>query len=128
MKKDFDVWNEKKKIINNQQVIVFCHERELWWCSLGLNIGSEQDGSNIEYRRPVLIIKGLSKETCFVVPLTTSNRVHRFRPSVGLVEGKVASALLSQIRVIDTKRLVKKIGYLDKEIFFDIRKTIKNMF
>ena len=128
MKKDFDVWNEKKKIINNQQVIVFCHERELRWCSLGLNIGSEQDGSNIEYRRPVLIIKGLSKETCFVVPLTTSNRVHRFRPSVGLVEGKVASALLSQIRVIDTKRLVKKIGYLDKEIFFDIRKTIKNMF
>jgi mRNA-degrading endonuclease toxin of MazEF toxin-antitoxin module len=128
MQKDFDVWNEKKKAIHAQPTALFCHERQLWWCSLGLNIGSEQDGSNVEYRRPVLILKGLSQETCFVVPLTTSSRVHRLRPSVGLIEGKEACALLSQIRVIDTKRLVKRIGYLDRKIFYDIKKTVKNMF
>ena len=125
--KNFDVWNNKKKIIHNQPAGPFCHERELWWCTLGLNIGFEQDGSNVEYRRPVLILKGLSKETCFVIPLTTSANIHKFRPSIGIVEGKEACALLSQIRVIDTKRLVNKIGYLDKEIFSNIRKTIKEM-
>ncbi|MEK7568779.1 MAG: type II toxin-antitoxin system PemK/MazF family toxin [Patescibacteria group bacterium] len=127
MKKDFNGWNEQKKNIDNRQASPFCHERESWWCILGMNIGFEQDGSNIEYRRPVLILKGLSKQTCLIVPLTTSTNAHKLRPSVGLVEDKQACALLSQIKVIDTKRLVRKIGVLDKQIFDDIRKTVKDM-
>jgi hypothetical protein len=47
MKKDFDGWNEKKKD-TNEKIGPFCHERELWWCTLGVNIGFEQDGSDIE--------------------------------------------------------------------------------
>ena len=127
MKKDFDRWNEQKKTIDDRQKSPFCHERELWWCTLGVNIGSEQDGSNIEYRRPILILKGLSKQTCLVIPLTTSTHTHKLRPSIGLVEDEQAHALLSQMRVIDTKRLVRKIGNLDKQIFDDIRKTVKDM-
>jgi hypothetical protein len=39
MRKDFDKWNNKKKEINNQDFFdLFFHEREIWWCSLGLNI------------------------------------------------------------------------------------------
>lgn len=127
MTKDFDGWNKNKKSIDSRQKSPFCHERELWWCTLGMNIGFEQDGSDIEYRRPVLILKGLSKQTCLVIPLTTSSHEHKLRPSVGLVDGKMACALLSQIRVIDTKRLVRKIGNLDKQTFDDIRKTVKDM-
>ena len=127
MQKDFDGWNEKKKVINNRHTAPFCHERELWWCTLGINVGFEQDGSDIEYRRPVLILKGLSKQTCLVIPLTTSTHIHKFRPPIGLVEDKEACALLSQIKVIDTKRLVRKIGNLDKKIFNDIRKIVKDM-
>lgn len=127
MKKDFDKWNTKKKYINDQIVAPFCHERELWWCTLGVNIGFEQDGSDLEYRRPVLILKGLSKQTSLIIPLTTSIHTHKFRPSIGLVENKQACALLSQMKVIDTKRLVRKIGSLDKNIFEEIRKTVKDM-
>ena len=126
MQKDFDSWNNKKKEIN-EKIGPFCHERELWWCALGINVGFEQDGSDTEYRRPILILKGLSKETCLVIPLTTSKSIHKLRPSIGLVEEKEASALLSQIKVIDTKRLVRKIGNLDKEIFESIRKTVKDI-
>ena len=126
MKKDFDNWNIKKKEIN-EKVGVFCHERELWWCTFGLNVGYEQDGSDTEYRRPALILKNLSKETCFAIPLTTSKNIHKYRPSIGLVGNKEACALLSQMRVIDTKRLVKKIGSLDRGIFEGIRKTVKDM-
>jgi len=92
-----------------------------------MNIGFEQDGSDIEYRRPVIILKGLSKQTCLIIPLTTSTNKHRLRPAIGLVEDKEACALLSQMKVIDTKRLVKKIGNLDKKTFEDIRKTVKDM-
>ena len=106
MEKDFDEWNERKKQTHRRNDAPFCHERKLWWCALGVNVGFEQDGSGEDYRRPVLILKGLSAATCLVVPLTTSTRRHPLRPSIGLVEEKNAHALLSQVRVIDTKRLV----------------------
>jgi mRNA interferase MazF len=126
MKKDFDNWNDKKKEIHNKKA-PFYHERELWWCGLGVNVGSEQDGSGKEFNRPILVLKGLSSQTCLAVPLTTSKSNHPLRPSVGKVEDEEAHALLSQIRVIDTKRLIRKIGYLDKKIFSNIRKIAKDM-
>lgn len=128
MKKDFDKWNEKKKELHSRAEAPFFHEREIWWCSLGVNIGFEQDGSDNEYyHRPVLVLKGLSRQTCLVIPLTTSKSKHPLRPSIGIVEDKEAHVLLSQMRVIDTKRLVRKIGYLDKKVFENIRKTAKGI-
>jgi len=127
MHKDFDAWNVKKKETDARTDAPFCHTRELWWCSLGVNVGAEQDGSGSDYRRPVLILKGLSITTSLIIPLTTSSRRHPLRPSVGKVDGKDACALLSQMRVIDTKRLVRKIGYLDKRTFRDIRNAAKGM-
>lgn len=44
------------------------------------------------------------------------------------IQGKKASAILSQIRVVDTRRLVEKIGFLDKEIFKQLRKTARSLF
>jgi len=127
MKKDFDGWNKSKKQIDQRAEAPFYHEREIWWCSLGINVGYEQDGSDGEYRRPVLILRSLSGQTCLVIPLTTSRNRHPMRPSVGKVDEQEARALLSQMRVIDTKRLVRKIEYLDKKIFERIRKAAKDL-
>ena len=127
MKKDFDEWNKEKKHIHVDADNKLYHAREIWWCALGVNVGFEQDGSGDEYRRPVLILKGLSRQTCFIVPLTTAAGNHPLRPSIGIVGDKEARALLSQIRVIDTKRLVRKIGHLEKGIFERIRKTAKDL-
>ena len=127
MEKDFDKWNERKKIVHKRTDVPFFHARELWWCALGVNIGFEQDGSGVEYYRPILILKGMSRYTCFVLPLTTSVSPHQLRPSVGVVEGKVARVLLSQMRLIDARRLIRKIGYLDGKIFREIRKAAKAM-
>ena len=101
--------------------------REIWWCSLGLNIGSEQDGDGEEYQRPVLIFKGFSRNTCLVFPLTTSTHKHKMRVSIGIVDNKKASVIISQQRLIDAKRLVERIEFLDKKIFEQIRKTVKDM-
>ena len=65
MQKDFDNWNESKKLIQNHGENKLYHQRQIWWCSLGLNIGSEQDGTGIAFDRPVLIIKGLSDDFPF---------------------------------------------------------------
>jgi len=127
MEKDFDRWNGRKKEIHERRGAPFYDEREVWWCALGVNIGFEQDGSGTHHDRPVLILKGLSAQTCLAVSLTTSPHEHPLRPSVGTVEGKEARALISQMPVIDTKRLIRKIQYLEKERFAQIRKAIRGM-
>ena len=109
MQKDFDNWNTRKKEIDEREPN-FYYEREIRWCSLGINVGFEQDGTSETYKRPVLIIKGFSRHVCLVVPLTTSIRKHILRVPVGLIEGSEASANVSQIRVVDTRRLQNRIG------------------
>ncbi len=126
--KDFDSWNIKKKNLHKESKGRFYHVRDIWWCALGVNIGFERDESFENFLRPVLIIKGLSKETCLVVPLTTSMREHKYRISVGSVTGKEAKVILSQMRVVDTKRLIEKIVMLDKATFEAIKKSIRNLF
>jgi len=128
MHKDFDRWNNKKKDIHNKQRPLDYNEREIWWCKLGVNVGDEQDGTNAEFERPVLILKGVSRNTCYVVPLTTSAQEHKYRISIGDVDGREAKVIISQIRLIDTRRLVNKVRFLDKELFREIRKTARNLF
>jgi mRNA interferase MazF len=127
MRKDFDGWNETKKRTDSRRGAPFYHEREVWWCTLGVNVGSEENGSGEEYRRPALILKGLSIETCLIVPLTTSAKDHPLRVAVGLIGGKEARAIRSQMRVIHTKRLVWKIEYLEIDTFEQIRKAARGM-
>lgn len=124
--KDFDNWNNQKKIINGLSD-KFYHERDIWWCVLGINIGSEQDGTGIGYQRPVLIIKSFGQHTCLIAPLTTSNKQHPYRFPIGTVARKKSAVILSQLRLIDTKRLVNKIVRLDKYLFEQIRKAVRDL-
>ena len=124
--KDFNGWNDEKKRVNESGP-KFYHERELWWCSLGVNVGFEQDGTEADFQRPVLIVRGISRDTCYVVPLTTSPKRHPFRLPIGFVEEKPAAAIISQMRVIDTRRLVNKIGFLDRGAFAVVKKAAKDL-
>ncbi len=126
MQKDFDKWNKRKKEINEEESN-FYHQREIRWCSLGVNVGFEQDGTSKNYRRPVLIIKGFSRHVCLVVPLTTSQKKNPYHFSIGIIEGSESFAILSQIRLIDAKRLHDRLAILNKEKFEEIRKAIRNL-
>lgn len=126
MQKDFDNWNKRKKEINDEKPN-FYHQREIRWCSLGVNVGFEQDGTSKTYRRPVLILKGFSRNVCLIVPLTTSKKKNPYHVSVGIIEGEEAFVILSQIRLIDTKRLHDRLIILDKNKFEEIRKAVKNL-
>jgi mRNA interferase MazF len=124
--KDFDGWNSRKKNLERKSFYKFYKEREIWWCALGLNVGFEVDGKSKEFLRPVLIIKGLSRETCLIAPLTTSKRSNPLRINIGNMTGKEAQVSLSQIRVIDIKRLVEKIVIIDQEKFLLIKKSLRD--
>ena len=127
MEKDFDRWNEEKKTTNAESAR-FYTVREIWWRRLGVNVGSEQDGNGELFLRPVVIVRSFGAHTCLILPLTTSAQKHPLRIPVGEVQGKSASAIMSQMRVIDTRRLVEKIGFLDKDIFTTLRKKARMLF
>ena len=115
----------KKK--TNAEKPRFYTVREVWWCRVGVNVGTEQDGKGEWYARPCVILRGFGPDACLVVPLTTSPRDHALRIPVGLVEGVEARANLSQIRVVDTRRLEAKIGFLAESIFSKVRKAARDM-
>lgn len=127
MLKDFDTWNERKKDIHIKSENKLYHAREIWWCLLGVNVGFEQDGTGEVNERPVLILKGFSKNVCIIIPLTTSIKKNPYHVALGKVDEKDAFAIISQIRLIDTKRLINKVGTLDEIIFEEIRKAIKDI-
>jgi mRNA-degrading endonuclease toxin of MazEF toxin-antitoxin module len=128
MQKDFDLWNQNKKHINDKKKHNFYKTREVWWCSLGTNIGFEQDGDNKTGDRPVLILRGFSKQVCLIIPLTTSEKKNPYHIPLGKIGSRNAFAIISQIRLIDTKRLINKIGFAEKTIFEKIRKAIRDLF
>ncbi|MCL2293577.1 MAG: type II toxin-antitoxin system PemK/MazF family toxin [Spirochaetes bacterium] len=102
---------------------------ELWWVDLGMPYGSEP-----AYKRPVLIIQNdffnSSKiNTTIVVPLTT-NSLYADAPGNILIykdESKLSKdsvIVISQIKVIDRKRLIEKISKLNRAIIEEVEKNI----
>lgn len=111
MKKDFDGWNEKKKHINNSTTAPFVHEGEIWWCSLGANVGYEEDGKNNGFERPVVIFRKFNTKIFLGFPITTQIKSGRYYFNY-MYKDKIFAVILSQIRLLDTKRLKRKIRTL----------------
>mgnify|MGYP001561979075 CR=1 FL=1 len=70
MNKNFDKWNTKKKEIHKDGEDPFYKEREIWWCALGANVGFEQDGTGKNFDRPIVVIRGFSKNIFLGLALT----------------------------------------------------------
>jgi len=125
MKKDFNKWNIKKKEIHGQSSAPFCHQREVWWCSVGVNVGFEQDGTGEHFDRPVIVIRGFNENIFFGAALTRRKKAGKYYFHLGLIEGKDAYVILSQVRLIDTKRLVRKITTIDETLFEQLKNVLK---
>jgi mRNA interferase MazF len=117
MEKDFDRWNAKKKTINGAVGAALFHEREVWWCVLGANVGFEQDGGKGDFSRPVVILKKFNLDACLIVPLTARPKKGKYYLPIGKIEQRDAVAVLSQVRFIDRKRLTNKICTLDEDVY-----------
>ncbi len=72
MEKRFPDWMGIKKNLHEKLTVPpKVNEGDVWWASIGENIGSEINGKNQNFTRPVIILKKLSRTLFFVIPLTT---------------------------------------------------------
>lgn len=126
MSKDFQKWHNKKSDIDQIEQRPFFHESEIWWCSLGTNVGFEQDGGGNDFLRPVIIFKKFNNEIFWAIPLTHTNKKTKYYFQLTSTEnGETSTAILSQVRLIDARRLSHKLGNVNKDDFASLTKKFK---
>lgn len=126
--KDFNRWNElKKKIdINNDLPNNFPKEGEVWMSSVGLNIGYEQNGSEDNFSRPMLIVKKFNNHMFWTIPLSTKQKDFDFYFNYTDLNGQKVSAILAQMKLVSVKRLKRDIYVMPKELFDQIKGKLKS--
>jgi mRNA interferase MazF len=126
MEKDFESWHLLKAKINENKARYLFREQEVWWCFLGANIGDEQDGKGLAFKRPVIIFKKYSSNLFLAIPLSTKIKDRIFNHIFEFKNIKQC-ALLSQARIIDAKRLSHKLGKLTANEYKQISEKFKNL-
>ncbi|MFA6144920.1 MAG: type II toxin-antitoxin system PemK/MazF family toxin [Sulfurimonas sp.] len=119
---NFDSWNAIKKEIHKNKNRIHFRQGEIWFVSIGQNIGYEVYGKGENFLRPVVIFRKINKNTFLAIPLTSKIKEDKFHCIIDFKE-KQNSAILSQVKTIDAKRLAYKTGNLDKNVFESLEKS-----
>ena len=109
MNRDYVGWYRLKARLNAKSITVHFNEREIWWCSIGANIGSEEDGKSQLHERPVLILKKYNDTLFTGIPLTSVAKLGVFYYHIKTDELD-GVAILSQTRALSSQRLQRRIG------------------
>ncbi|MEQ1705427.1 MAG: type II toxin-antitoxin system PemK/MazF family toxin [Rickettsiales bacterium] len=126
MNKDFEGWGNLKIHLHSRTDIPTFQQREIWWCSIGVNIGHEEDGKNDLYHRPVLIVRKFNTHIFWGVPLTTQIKNNPYYHVIHF-NGKEQCVMLTHMRPLESKRLDRKIGKLQNKEFGQIKQLLKGI-
>lgn len=113
-------WNQLKYILHVQNSLPKVKENEVWWCSLGENVGTEINGKGELFSRPILIYRKLGLFQFLGISLSTQKHNGTWFVNFRF-KNKEQYASLNQIRVINISRLQERMGMIDKS---DMRKVV----
>lgn len=128
----FDEWNEIKKQLEEQAGTNVANGK-VYWLSVGQNLGSETYGKGAKFKRPVLVLNKICIQNyinAFVgVPLSSKTAqksgclYHKFTDKQGVKQ----IALLAQIRLFDTKRVISNANISVLKVDFEkIKSKVKD--
>ncbi len=126
MLKDFDKWNEKKKYLDTARRKLLFKEGEIWWCSIGINVGEEVYGKGEYFRRPVVVLRKLSQNSCIVMPTTTKERDGSWYHHLN-IKNKNRWVMMNQVRLISANRLWVRESTLSQEEFEELKKSVATL-
>lgn len=107
--KNFADWFALKPELHNHGIFRNFKEGDVWWCSIGENVGVEINGKQEFFLRPVLVLKKLSRFGFMGVPLTS--QAHDGSWYVPFIfKERNQNAVLAQSRVLSVYRLKRKMG------------------
>ena len=118
-KKEFDRWNsikqglDAKNTIDTAPKIPRIKEGEIWWSACGKNIGTEINGKNELFERPILILKKLSQFTFMAMPLTSKEKSGSWYVHF-VFRDRNQYAAICQAKSMSVFRLYRKMGMVPK--------------
>ena len=124
MEKDFDRWNTIKKQLAHDVPLplAFPKNGEVWMCTLGKNLGREQNGGPQDFSRPVLVIKKFNNEIFWVVPLSTKQKPLDFYFNYNDPSG---APVLAQLRLVSINRFRRDIYVLPAALLREVRARLR---
>ncbi len=123
--RNYDSWNFIKNNLDLNVIRLNFHVRDIWFCYLGANVGDEQDGAPETFIRPVIIVQKFNNHLCWIVPLTRTEKESRYYFSFSFIGNDWSTVVLSQNRSVDAKRLIRKIGFINKSDFAVLIEKLK---
>lgn len=125
--KSYTIWHKLKAWLHNENPRVFFHESEIWFCHIGENVGFEQDGRGENFLRPVIIVRKFNNQVFWALPLTKTVKAGQYYFPFSFQPGETSTAILSQIRLLDAKRLKYKAGSMQPVDFTELKARIKQL-
>ena len=110
----------KQKLHQGAQSPPLVSAGDIWWASIGENVGSEINGKSRLYSRPVIVFKKLAHGFYFVIPTTTKAKNGSWYVPFRQADRNMIASL-HQARAIDHRRLSTKLGQLDDSDFDRVR-------
>ena len=118
---NFNNWNQLKQELHFEGKRKYFREKEIYFISVGQNIGYEILGKKKEFLRPVLVYKKLSHNSFLGIPLTSTQKEGSYYFQFVYTKNKISTALLNQIRVFDSKRIKYFSGKIKDNDFEKLR-------
>ena len=120
MEENFDKWNQIKKNVQEDEKNRLFKQRDIFFINMGQNIGFEQNGKGENFVRPIVILKKITNQMFIGIPLSSQIKdgdwFFKFEFNI---KDKISLtiAILPQIRMFSSKRLLNKIGVMKIEDF-----------
>jgi mRNA interferase MazF len=126
MEKDFDKWNDIKKRLESLSKKFLFKTGDIWWMSVGVNIGNESCGKGDIFRRPVLVLRKLSGNSFIGLPLSSKEKTGSWFVDIS-VNNLKRCVLLYQIKMFNTNRFESRLATLDDNDFEKVKEKLKTL-
>ena len=119
-------WARVKYSLNIKESRSTVRERQIYWCSVGYNVGHEENGKGDKYRRPILVFKKFNDRLFWGIPMTTKVKENPYYVKVN-VDEEVRCVMVSQLRVMDANRIIEPMERLSLEEFKKVKDSINSI-
>ena len=129
MSKRFQEWFILKSKLNSfsREAAPLFKEAEIWWCSFGENIGSEENGKDAEFLRPVIIYKKFDRFTFLGIPLTSQTKEGSWYVSIRF-QKQDQTVIVNQIRSLSVRRLRYYMGVIDETDYIKVKTGFSRLY
>jgi len=122
----FIEWIKLKIRLHANGKTLYFKEGQIWWVNFGQNIGREINGKHANFERPAIVLKKFGGDTFWALPVSSVPKEGRYYYRFVNPDGRQNFVNLSQLRLMSSQRMIRKIGRLNEIDFNAIKDLIKS--